>query len=60
MEQEKQLPVAWFKRDLGDEIYHYYEVHGGPGKPKDGYVVAVRFRNPRPRSASNAILSMTR
>ena len=43
MEQEKQPKIAWFKRYQREEIYHYYEVHGGPGKTKDGYVVAVRF-----------------
>jgi hypothetical protein len=33
----------YFKRHQRDDIYHYYEVHGGPGKTKNGYQVVLNF-----------------
>ena len=44
----KKPPIYWFKRYQRDGITHYYEVHGGPGKTRDGFVVAVRFLASRP------------
>lgn len=44
----KTKPIAWFKRYQRDGIYHYYEVHGGPGRTREGYVVAVRFLSDPP------------
>jgi hypothetical protein len=34
---------AWFKRYQHNGIYSFYQVHGGPSKTSDGYLVAVRF-----------------
>ena len=41
-------PITWFKRHQPEGIYNYYEVHGGPGKTKDGYFIAVRFLSDPP------------
>ncbi len=43
MPPNTQPLITWFKRHQRDGIYNYYEVHGGSGKTKDGYFIAVRF-----------------
>lgn len=43
-----QRDKAWFKRYQRDGIYNFYEVHGGPGKTPEGYLVAVRFLSDPP------------
>src|SRR4051794_10851014 len=40
--------VHYFKRRQRGDIYHYYEVHGGPGKTKNGYQVVINFLNDFP------------
>jgi hypothetical protein len=42
------MKVDYFKRLQRDNIYHYYEVHGGEGKTRDGYQVVINFLNPAP------------
>ena len=42
------LQRAWFKVFQRDDIYHYVEVVGGPGKTSDGYQTIVNFLNPHP------------
>lgn len=44
----KAQQIAWFKRHQRDGIYNYYEVYSGPGKSRNGYVVAVRFLSDPP------------
>lgn len=39
---------AWFKVYQRDDIYHYVEVVGGPGKTPDGYQTTINFLNPAP------------
>jgi hypothetical protein len=48
MEKPNGRPVTWFKRHQRNGIYNYYEVHGGPGKTREGYLVAVRFLSDPP------------
>ena len=40
--------VHFFKRHQRDGVYHYFEVHGGPGKTKNGYKKVINFLNPYP------------
>jgi hypothetical protein len=46
--QFKPMPVAYFKRLQGDNIYNYYKVYGGPGKTRDGYQEVISFLDPKP------------
>lgn len=42
------MEKADFKRHQKDNLYNFYEVHGGPGKTKEGYLVGVSFLNDYP------------
>lgn len=42
------MQPAYFKKHQRNGIYHYYEVHGGPGKTKDGYQLVVNLLNDSP------------
>ena len=40
--------IHYFKRLQRDGIYHFYEVHGGPSKTKNGKKIVVNFLNKEP------------
>jgi hypothetical protein len=48
MRTKPSVQIAWFKRPQENGIYHYYEVHGGAGKTKEGYQVVINFLNDVP------------
>jgi hypothetical protein len=41
------MQTAYFKRKQG-KGFHYYEVHGGPGRTPHGYQITINFLNPEP------------
>lgn len=41
------IQINYFKRHQRDNIFHYYEVHGGPGKT-GGYQVVINLLNDFP------------
>lgn len=42
------MDIAYFKRHQKDKLYNFYEVHGGPGKTKAGYLIGISFLNEAP------------
>ncbi|WP_420460088.1 hypothetical protein [Neolewinella sp.] len=42
-------PKAWFRCHQRHGVYNFYEVIGGPGKTKDGYLTAIHFLSSPPQ-----------